>query len=157
MSQGGNALSGCGRSSSSPTDISYRQVAICKGYETPAGPITAAANEGFAVFKIESVDNKKFGSKFLFNAGASLCGSADRGEGIIFIRHVVVGRSKIAKNCRSGSGCRKATKFQRRSRCPGQCGPARRPTKSRGVGISGREPNSLLGIKFGAKIPCRIA
>jgi hypothetical protein len=82
---GWNALSGCGRSSSSPIDISYRQVAICKGYETPAGPITAAANEGFAVFKIKTVDNKKFGTKFLiFNAGASLCGSANRGEGIVF-------------------------------------------------------------------------
>ena len=59
---GSIALSGCGRSSSSPTNISYRQVGICKGYETPAGPITA--NEGFAVFKIESVDNTKYGSSF---------------------------------------------------------------------------------------------
>ena len=61
---GSIALSGCGRSSSNPTNISYRQVGICKGYETPAGPITAAANEGFAVFKIESVDNTKYGSSF---------------------------------------------------------------------------------------------
>jgi hypothetical protein len=61
---GSIALSGCGRSSSSSTNISYRQVGICKGYETPAGPITAAANEGFAVFKIESVDNTKYGSSF---------------------------------------------------------------------------------------------
>ena len=64
---GSIALSGCGRSSSSPTNISYRQVGICKGYETPAGPITAAANEGFAVFKIESVDNTKYGSSFTFS------------------------------------------------------------------------------------------
>ena len=41
-----------------------RQVGICKGYETPAGPIIARANEGFAVFKIESVDNTKYGSSF---------------------------------------------------------------------------------------------
>jgi hypothetical protein len=61
---GSIALSGCGRSSSNPTNISYRQVGICKGYETPAGPITAAANEGFAVFTIESVDNTKYGSSF---------------------------------------------------------------------------------------------
>ena len=61
---GSVALSGCGGSSSNPTNISYRQVGICKGYETPAGPITAAANEGFAVFKIESVDNKKYGRSF---------------------------------------------------------------------------------------------
>jgi hypothetical protein len=50
---------------------------------------------------------------------------------------------------------------------PGQCGPgqrARRPTKSRRVGISGRAPNSLLrdsnsliGIKFGSQIPCKFA
>ena len=61
---GSIALSGCGRSASNPTNISYRQVGICKGYETPAGPITAAANEGFAVFKIKSVDNTKYGSSF---------------------------------------------------------------------------------------------
>jgi hypothetical protein len=61
---GSIVLSGCGRSSSNPTNISYRQIGICKGYETPAGPITAAANEGFAVFKIESVDNTKYGSSF---------------------------------------------------------------------------------------------
>jgi hypothetical protein len=58
---GSLALSGCGRSSSNPTNISYR-----KGYETPAGPITAGANKGFAVFKIESVDNTKYGSSFTF-------------------------------------------------------------------------------------------
>ena len=57
---GSIALSGCGRSASNPTNISYRQVGICKGYETPA----AAANEGFAVFKIDSVDNTKYGSSF---------------------------------------------------------------------------------------------
>jgi len=60
-------LSGCGRSSSNPTNISYRPVGICKGYETPAGPITAGANEGFAVFKIESVDNTKYGGSFAFS------------------------------------------------------------------------------------------
>jgi hypothetical protein len=56
-------LSGCGRSSSNPTNVSYRQVGICKGYETPAGPVTAG-DQGFAVFKIEAVDNTKFGSSF---------------------------------------------------------------------------------------------
>jgi hypothetical protein len=61
---GSIALSGCGRSSSSPTNISYRPVGICKGYETPAGFITAGANKGFAVFKIESVDNTKYASSF---------------------------------------------------------------------------------------------
>ena len=41
-----------------------RSVELAKGYERPAGPITAAASEGFAVFKIESVDNTKYGSSF---------------------------------------------------------------------------------------------
>jgi hypothetical protein len=61
---GSIALSGCGRSSSNPTNISYRPVGICKTYETPAGPITAGANKGFAVFKIESVDNTKYDGSF---------------------------------------------------------------------------------------------
>ena len=63
---GSIALSGCGRGSSNPTNISYRPVGICKGYETPAGPIVAGTNKGFAVFKIESVDNTKYDSSFTF-------------------------------------------------------------------------------------------
>jgi len=63
---GSLALSGCGRSSSTPTNISYRPVGICKAYETPAGLITGGANKGFAVFKIESVDNTKYDSSFTF-------------------------------------------------------------------------------------------
>jgi hypothetical protein len=35
--------------------ISYHQVGICKGYDTPAGPVTARSDEGFAIFKIEAV------------------------------------------------------------------------------------------------------
>jgi hypothetical protein len=64
---GSTGLSGCGRSSNDPTNIFYRPVGICKGYESPAGPITAGANEGFAVFKIESVDNTKYGGSFAFS------------------------------------------------------------------------------------------
>jgi hypothetical protein len=63
---GAMALSGCGRSSSNPTNISYRPAGICKGYETPAGPITAGANKGFAVFKVETVENTKFDNDFIF-------------------------------------------------------------------------------------------
>jgi len=63
---GSIALSGCGRSPSNPTNISYQQVGICKGYETPDGPITLGANKGFAVFKIESVDNTKYDDDFVF-------------------------------------------------------------------------------------------
>ena len=61
---GSLVLSGCGLGSSNSTNIFYRPVGICKGYESPAGPITAGANKGFAVFKIESVDNTKYGSSF---------------------------------------------------------------------------------------------
>jgi hypothetical protein len=64
------ALSGCGGGSSNPTTISYRPLGLCKTYETPAGSITAGANKGFAVFKIESIDNtksdSKTGSSFIF-------------------------------------------------------------------------------------------
>jgi hypothetical protein len=63
---GSIALSGCARSSSNPTNISYRPVGICKGYETPAGLITTGPNKGFAVFKIESVDNTGHESSFIF-------------------------------------------------------------------------------------------
>jgi hypothetical protein len=59
---GSIALSGYGRS---PSNISYQQVGICKGYETPDGPITAGTNRGFAVFKIESVDNTKYDDDFV--------------------------------------------------------------------------------------------
>jgi hypothetical protein len=51
-------LSGCGKGSSQPTVISYRQVGICKSYAAASGPVTSKADEGFAVFKIETVDNK---------------------------------------------------------------------------------------------------
>ena len=64
---GSIALSGCGKSSSTPTTISYRQVGICKSYETPASTQTAKADEGFAVFKFESIDNSKNGSSFYFD------------------------------------------------------------------------------------------
>ena len=64
--------------------------------------------------------------------------------------------SKIAKNCRLRSGCHKARKFQR----PDQAGTA--PHRDRRVGISApnsllRGSISLLGIKLGSKIPCKIA
>jgi hypothetical protein len=51
-------LSGCGRGSGQPTNISYRQVGICKGFEGASGPVTSKADEGFAIFKIETIDNK---------------------------------------------------------------------------------------------------
>ncbi len=51
-------LSGCGRGSGQPTNISYRQVGICKSFAAASGPVTSKADEGYAVFKIESIDNK---------------------------------------------------------------------------------------------------
>jgi hypothetical protein len=60
-------LSGCGRGSGQPTNISYRQVGICKGFEAPSGPVTSKADEGYAVFKIETVDNTKSSKAFAFD------------------------------------------------------------------------------------------
>jgi len=63
---GALALSGCGRSPTTFTAISYQPLGLCKGYETPFGPVTAGPNKGFAVFKIESIDNTKYESEFIF-------------------------------------------------------------------------------------------
>jgi len=61
------ALSGCGgqRSAANPTKVSYSQVGICKSYATLTGDVLKAKpNEGFAIFKIETVDNAKQSSPF---------------------------------------------------------------------------------------------
>jgi hypothetical protein len=58
------ALSGCGRNA---TTISYRQAGICKAYDTADGPVTARSDEGFAIFKIEAVDNAKSSEVFDFD------------------------------------------------------------------------------------------
>jgi hypothetical protein len=60
-------LSGCGRGSGQPTNISYRQVGICKSFATPSGPVTSRADEGYAVFKIETLDNTKSNKAFAFD------------------------------------------------------------------------------------------
>ena len=60
-------LSGCGRGSGQPTNISYRQVGICKSFAAASGPVTSKADEGFAVFKIETVDNTKSNKAFAFD------------------------------------------------------------------------------------------
>ena len=64
---GSIALSGCGRGAARPITISYRQVGICKGYDTAAGPVTARSDEAFAIFKIEAVDNTKPSENFRFD------------------------------------------------------------------------------------------
>jgi hypothetical protein len=63
---GSIALSGCGRrSAANPTTISYSEVGICKSYNTLTGnEEKAKPNEGFAVFKIETIDNSKQSSSF---------------------------------------------------------------------------------------------
>ncbi|MGO9233746.1 MAG: hypothetical protein ACLP4V_06520 [Methylocella sp.] len=63
---GAIALSGCGQSSKTPTTMTYHQIGICKSYETSATQ-TAKPDEGFGVFKIDSVDNSQNGSVFYFD------------------------------------------------------------------------------------------
>jgi hypothetical protein len=60
-------VSGCGGGSGQPTNISYRQVGICKGFEAASGPVTSKADEGYAIFKIETVDNTKSNKAFAFD------------------------------------------------------------------------------------------
>jgi hypothetical protein len=57
-------LFGCDRVPGDPSGVSYRQVGICKGYDTAAGPVTARSDEAFAIFKIEAVDNTKSKKSF---------------------------------------------------------------------------------------------
>jgi hypothetical protein len=52
---------------SAAISISYHQVGICKGYDTTAGPVKARADEAFAIFKIEAVDNTKPSGSFDFD------------------------------------------------------------------------------------------
>jgi hypothetical protein len=63
---GSIALSGCGRrSATNPTMISYSQVGVCKSYATLAGnEEKAKPNEGFVIFKIETIDNAKQSDTF---------------------------------------------------------------------------------------------
>jgi hypothetical protein len=63
---GSIALSGCGgRSAANPTIITYSEVGVCKGYTTPTGDQEKAKpNQGFAIFKIETIDNAKQSSSF---------------------------------------------------------------------------------------------
>jgi hypothetical protein len=60
-------LIGCDRVPGDPSSVSYCQVGICKGYDTPAGPVTARSDQAFAIFKIEAVDNTKSKKRFDFD------------------------------------------------------------------------------------------
>jgi hypothetical protein len=61
------ALSGCDSGPGASANLSYRQVGLCKGYETPTGSAKAVADEAFAIFKIESIDNTKPSKPFTFD------------------------------------------------------------------------------------------
>src|ERR1700730_12431439 len=52
---------------SAAISISYHQVAICKGYETAAGPVTTRSDLAFCIFKVEAVDNTKSSGNFDFD------------------------------------------------------------------------------------------
>ena len=65
LAAGAIALSGCGKSGA-PTTITYRQIGICQSYETSAVQ-HPKADEGFGIFKIESVDNSNNSSAFYFD------------------------------------------------------------------------------------------
>jgi hypothetical protein len=69
LAAGALGLSGCGqRSNANPTSITYSQLGVCKVWTTPAGMETKArADEVFAVFKIETVDNTKPSNPFNFD------------------------------------------------------------------------------------------
>jgi len=66
LAAGAIALSGCGKSGT-PTTITYHQIGICKSYVTAGTPQQPNAGEGFAIFKVESIDNSKNGSAFYFD------------------------------------------------------------------------------------------
>ena len=63
LAVGSIALLGCGQQAT-PTKISYHQVGICKNYATPTSTQQAKANEGFAIFKIDLIDNSQNGNAF---------------------------------------------------------------------------------------------
>jgi hypothetical protein len=60
------ALPGCDRGPAPAVNFLYHQIGLCKGYDTPDGRITARANEAFAVFKIDALDNTKLNKLFNF-------------------------------------------------------------------------------------------
>jgi hypothetical protein len=66
---GSIALAGCGkRSAVNPTMISYSQVGVCKSYATLTGnEETAKPDEGFVIFKIETIDNAKQSDTFFLD------------------------------------------------------------------------------------------
>jgi hypothetical protein len=66
---GSIALSGCGkRSATNPTMISYSQVGVCKSYAAlTSNEEKAKPDEGFVIFKIETIDNSKQSDTFFLD------------------------------------------------------------------------------------------
>ncbi len=69
LAAGAIALSGCGRRGpDNPTAINYSQIGVCKMWAESTGvEQKARANELFAIFKIDSIDNSKPSSEFGFD------------------------------------------------------------------------------------------
>ena len=69
LAAGATALSGCGRRGpDNPTTINYSQIGVCKMWAEPTGfEQKARANEVFAIFKIDAIDNSKPRDEFGFD------------------------------------------------------------------------------------------
>ncbi|SFK27433.1 hypothetical protein [Methylocapsa palsarum] len=61
------ATSGCDKAPAAQTAINYSQAALCKSYNTAHGPVTAPADQAFAIFKIANIDNTKTAKFFFFD------------------------------------------------------------------------------------------
>lgn len=51
------AIGGCSHSPEETINIFYREIGVCKTYDTADGPVSARPDEAFVVFEIEAVDN----------------------------------------------------------------------------------------------------
>ncbi|SFK27447.1 hypothetical protein [Methylocapsa palsarum] len=61
------ALAGCDKAPPGQTGITFRQIGVCKGFETASGKVTAPNGQAFAVFKVQELDNSKTAKGFLFD------------------------------------------------------------------------------------------
>ncbi|SFK71721.1 hypothetical protein [Methylocapsa palsarum] len=55
------------QSIAAPVGISYRQIGLCKSYETAKETVHAPADQAFAIFKIEQIDNSSSSKFFYFD------------------------------------------------------------------------------------------
>ena len=59
-------LQGCSGGFDPPASIDYRQIGFCNTYATPKGTQTARPNEVYIIYKIDTVDNTKRNTDFMF-------------------------------------------------------------------------------------------